>query len=183
MVQFLTRAFTIAFYLMACIVVASFTPALAQTEVPTAAKSKAIEVPQPILESMLNYAEGAAAIEQFSLGDGAPAELVAKRAAAVIRRLGSQRSVLEPEDLLEAVDRVVHVAARSLSYATVMRTAVAQDYRPDNAVLAWHFWSAWRGGNAASEFTRRVVSALINLVDNRDVLASADHDQWPSLQQ
>ena len=54
MVQFLTRAFTIAFYLMACIVVASFTPALAQTEVPTAAKSKAIEVPQPILESMLN---------------------------------------------------------------------------------------------------------------------------------
>ena len=139
MVQLLQRAFSTAFYFTACVVVSSLIPVLAQTAVPAGAKSKAIEVPQSFLAGILAGTGGSAVIERFLHGDGAPAALVAKRAAAVMRQLGAQRSVLEPEDLLDAVDRVVHVAARSFSYATVMRTAVAGNYRPDNAVLAWDF--------------------------------------------
>ena len=139
MVQILKRALPTALYLLACLAVASSTSAVAQTDLPIVSKSNAIEVPQPFLASILRGARGAALIERFLLGDGAPAELVAKRAAAIIRQLGAQRSTLEPENLLEAVDRVVHVAARSLSYSAVLRTAVAQNYRPDNAVLAWDF--------------------------------------------
>jgi hypothetical protein len=110
----------------------------------TAVKATAIEVLPAVLMSILTGAGGTALIDRILRGDNPPAVVVARRAAAIIRQLGALRSKLKPGDLLGAVDRVVHVAARSLSYASVMRMAVADNYRPESAVLAWDFGPSHR---------------------------------------
>jgi hypothetical protein len=133
-------------------VAGSFAPVLAQSMGSSASKEQAIEVPPEILASTLTGVRGTAVIDRFLRGDGAPSALVARRAAAIIRQLGAQRGRLKPGDLLGAVDRVVHVAARSLSYASVMRMAVAENYRPESAVLAWDFGPA--GGKIMPGFER-----------------------------
>lgn len=101
--------------------------------------SQAINSNSAIFKSALAGKRGMPAIDQYLRGDGAAPGIVVRRATALIRALGRQRGSLRPQDLLAAVDTVTHVAARSLSYATVMHLAVEKDYRPNKAVLAWDF--------------------------------------------
>ncbi len=127
-------------------------PAWAQSTGAPSSKADAIEAPPDVLATILTGAGGTAVIDRFLRGDKAPAATVARRAAAIIRQLGNLRTTLKPKELLAAVDRVVHVAARSLSFASVMRMAVAPNYRPGNAVLAWDFGP--RPGNSMPGFDR-----------------------------
>lgn len=144
MVQFRVRNFAIALYFATCMVAGAgnSAPAPAQSIVPPVSEASAIEVPPEILAVAVTGVRGTAVLDRFLRGDGAPPALVARRAAAIIRKLGAQRGTLKPEDFLGAVDRVAHVAARSLSFASVMRLTVADNYRPESAVLAWDFGPA-----------------------------------------
>lgn len=152
MVRIRARNFATVVYLAVGVVAAIFAPALAQTAASPVIKANTIEVPPEVLAGTMSGVRGTAIIDRFLRGDGAPPALVARRAAAIIRQLGEQRGTLKPADLLGAVDRVVHVAARSLSYASVMRMAVAENYRPESAVLAWDFGPA--GGKIMPGFER-----------------------------
>lgn len=96
-------------------------------------------LPAAILRSALAGNRGMPAIDRYLRGDGAPPGVVTRRATALIRAIGKIRNTMRPQDLLAAVDSITHVAARSLSYATVMRLAMEPDYRPENATLAWDF--------------------------------------------
>jgi len=146
MVRTRARILTRVFCCYVCMAAGAWAPAAAQSAAPP------VPVPPAVLANILTGVGGAAVLDRFLRGDGAPPATVARRAAAVIRQLGAQRDRLKPEDLLGAVDRVVHVAARSLSYASVMRMAVAENYRPRNAVLAWDFGPA--GGRVTPGFER-----------------------------
>lgn len=114
-------------------------PAWAQSI--TTLSGNAAEVPHPadILKSALSGKKGMPALDRYLRGDGVSPVIVARRAAALIRALGKERDNLRPQDLLSAVDTITHVAARSLSYAAVMRLAIADDYQPKGAILAWDF--------------------------------------------
>jgi hypothetical protein len=142
LVQLRTRYVAAALYIATGMFAGFSAPATAQTLASPDVKENIVDVPPAVLASTLTGAGGTAFIDRFLRGDGAPAAEVAQRAAALIGHLGAQRGRLMPGELLGAVDRVVHVAARSMSYASVMRLAVANNYRPENAVLAWDFGPA-----------------------------------------
>ena len=141
MVRIRGHKFMAALYLVAWMATGtgSFAPVLAQALAFPVSKAAPIEALPEILASTLTGVNGRAIIDRYLRGDGAPPALVARRAAAIIQQLGAQRDTLKPEDLLGAVDTVVHVAARSLSFASVMRMAVAQNYWPESTALAWDF--------------------------------------------
>lgn len=142
MVQIRAPKLASVLYCVACMAAGSVIPAQAQSTAPPAAKDNAIEIPPEILASIVTGERGNAVIDRLLRGDGASSAVVARRAANIIRQLGALRDQLKPEDLLGAVDKVAHVAARSLSYASVMRMGIAKNYRPENAVLAWDFGPA-----------------------------------------
>lgn len=139
MVKIGTPVLTAVFCLLAWSVAGFLAPVAAQSLPKPFPKEKEIDVAPALLAAILADASGRSIIDRFLRGDKPPPEVITRRAAALIRKLGTQRSKLQPEDLLNAVDRIVHVAARSLSYATVMRMAVAKNYRPENGVIAWDF--------------------------------------------
>ncbi|MBT5048831.1 MAG: hypothetical protein HOM58_10035 [Rhodospirillaceae bacterium] len=124
----------------------------AQAANPPAGMAKESAPPRAILDRALAGKRGMPAIDHYLRGDGAGPEIVVRRATALIRALGRNRRTMRPLDLLAAVDTVTHVAARSLSYATVMHLAIEQGYRPDKAVLAWDFGPV--EGNAMPGFRR-----------------------------
>lgn len=152
MVRIRTRILLRVLCLLIAVAAGASVPAAAQSPAQRVPQEAAVDVPPVVLAHVLSGVRGTAVLDRFLRGDGAPPATVARRAAAVIRQLGAQRDRLKPEDLLGAVDRVVHVAARSLSYASVMRMGVAENYRPRNAVLAWDFGPA--GGRVMPGFER-----------------------------
>jgi hypothetical protein len=117
-------------------------PALAQTSASPSGFVRA-EKPSPaILERALAGQRGMPDLDQYLRGDGATSDVVARRATTLLRALGANRDRMRPQDLLNAVDTVTHVAARSLAYVPVMHLAIDKDYRPSSAVLAWDFGPA-----------------------------------------
>ncbi len=138
--------------LSALAVVAAGGPAAAQSGLPALGPDVITSTPAARLADALMRVENRGWIDRYLRADGAAPADVARRAAELIRKLAAARAALSPQQLLGAVDQVSHVAARSFSLATVMQLAVANDFRPDNATLAWDFGP--RGGTPMTGFER-----------------------------
>ena len=126
--------------------------AVAQTE-PGMLRVDAIDsTPMESLAAQLMQVRNRPSIDKYLRAGGAPPEVVARRAAALIGQLAASRATLSPGQLIGAVDQVSHVAARSLSFASVIQLAVASDFRPDGAAIAWDFGP--KDGTAMAGFER-----------------------------
>lgn len=108
----------------------------------TAGTSAQNDLSDSLVTYVLSGNQGQALINQYlTSGNISPSEL-ARRATSLIDALGRRRADFDPQQLLTAVDRVSHLAARALSSAKITRLGVSDDYRPTRAVAALDFGPA-----------------------------------------
>lgn len=102
------------------------------------------ERPSPLetadaLTRILAVPDEPSAINGF-IGTGRqPADVVARRAAALLRGLADRRGTVPPAAYLGAVSRISTLAGRALASASIVGLAVATGYRPKNVVIALDF--------------------------------------------
>lgn len=110
-------------------------------------------VPDELVERILGGDAGATTeIRNFLIGSERRPEDIARRATALISRIGGQKAGIGTETLLRVIDRIASSAINMVAGSQILKVGIDNNYVPRRAIVAWDFGPP--DGNVAPGFER-----------------------------